>query len=67
MAWNTPAEVAARYRVSPATLRYWRHVGKGPRGVKIGRRYLYDDRDLAQYDDEMRAQATNGEPLEASA
>ncbi|RPE44126.1 hypothetical protein EDD90_7356 [Streptomyces sp. Ag109_O5-1] len=38
----TTEEVAARYRTSPATVRWWRQVGNyGPKGVKIGRRVLY--------------------------
>jgi hypothetical protein len=35
--------VAARVRTSPATVRYWRHLGIGPTGVKGGRRVLYDE------------------------
>ena len=39
----TTEEVAARFRTSPATVRYWRHVGIGPVGVRVGRRVLYDE------------------------
>jgi len=39
----TTEEVAARFRTSPATVRYWRHIGIGPTGVKAGRRVLYDE------------------------
>ena len=38
----TTEEVAARFRTSPATVRYWRHIGIGPDGVRVGRRVLYD-------------------------
>jgi excisionase family DNA binding protein len=38
----TTAEVADLLRRPLGTLRYWRHIGEGPRGVKIGRRVLYD-------------------------
>lgn len=38
----TTAEVAALCRTSPETVRYWRHVGYGPVGVKVGRRVLYE-------------------------
>lgn len=38
----TTAEVAVMYRTSPETVRYWRHVGKGPKGRKLGRRVLYE-------------------------
>ena len=38
----TIGEVADILRVPVATLRYWRHLGTGPRSFKIGRgvRYL---------------------------
>jgi len=39
----TTSEAAARLRAPEATLRYWRHVGRGPVGVKIGRHVLYDE------------------------
>lgn len=38
----TTEEVATLYRTSPATVRYWRHVGYGPKGRKVGRRVLYE-------------------------
>lgn len=39
----TTEEVADRFRTSPATVRYWRHIGIGPSGVRVGRRVLYDE------------------------
>jgi hypothetical protein len=36
----TTEEVAERFRTSPATVRYWRHIGMGPAGVRVGRRVL---------------------------
>ncbi|GAA2499142.1 helix-turn-helix domain-containing protein [Terrabacter carboxydivorans] len=51
------AEVTEMIRVPEATLRYWRHIGIGPRSFKMGpRRVLYraDDVDAwvtAQYAD----------------
>lgn len=39
----TTEEVATVARTSPSTVRYWRHIGKGPRGVKRGRRVLYPE------------------------
>ena len=38
---ETLEEVAARLRKPPATLRYWRHVGDGPKSFKLGRRVAY--------------------------
>lgn len=37
----TMQEVAAVVRVPIATLRYWRHLGTGPRGFRIGRSVRY--------------------------
>jgi len=37
----TTAEVAELCRTSPETVRFWRHVGKGPKSFKVGRRVLY--------------------------
>ena len=37
----TMKEVAALLRVPEATLRYWRHLGTGPRGFRLGRSVRY--------------------------
>ncbi len=37
----TTDELATWLRTSPETVRYWRHIGKGPASFKIGRRVLY--------------------------
>lgn len=42
----TTEEVAAHFRTVPATVRYWRHVGKGPRSLRVGRRVLYRTSDV---------------------
>ena len=43
----TSAEVADVIRVPHATLRYWRHVGIGPKSFKMGpRRVLYREEDV---------------------
>ncbi len=38
----TTDEVADLVRTPVETVRYWRHIGKGPRSFKVGRRVLYD-------------------------
>ena len=49
----TTAEVAERYRTSPATIRYWRYAGTGPRCfMRRGRHVLYDGEALDKYDAE---------------
>ena len=42
----TTEEFAEIARTSPATVRYWRHIGHGPRGFKLGRRVLYREADV---------------------
>ncbi|MGW1559067.1 helix-turn-helix domain-containing protein [Streptomyces sp. NPDC002144] len=37
----TTEEVAERYRVAPATVRYWKYTGYIPGGMRRGRRTLY--------------------------
>ncbi len=37
----TTEELAERERTSPATVRYWAHVGTGPAGFRAGKRVLY--------------------------
>lgn len=54
----TTEEVAEHFRTVPATVRYWRHIGKGPRSFKVGRRVLYRESDV---------QAWEAEALEVSA
>ena len=51
----TSAEVAETYRTSPETVRYWRHVGKGPKSFKVGRRVLYAVEDVEAWIEEARA------------
>lgn len=49
----TTAEVARRYRTAPGTIRYWRHIGYIPGGVRRGRRVLYDPDTLDRWDAEQ--------------
>lgn len=42
----TTEEVAAYFRTVPATCRYWRSIGKGPRSFKVGKRVLYRRSDV---------------------
>ncbi len=53
----TTTEVAERLRAPIATLRYWRSIGTGPRGCKIGKRVLYRECDVdAWVEEQMQAQ-----------
>jgi hypothetical protein len=42
-------EAASYLRTPVATLRYWRHLGVGPDGFRIGRRVVYRRGDLDRW------------------
>jgi excisionase family DNA binding protein len=48
----TITEAAELLRAPVATLRYWRHLGDGPRSFRLGRRVLYRREDLHAWIDE---------------
>lgn len=56
----TTAEVADRYRTAASTVRYWRQIGKGPRGVKIGKRVLYPEAELLRTSRRWLTASTSG-------
>ncbi|MCI3272118.1 helix-turn-helix transcriptional regulator [Streptomyces cylindrosporus] len=49
----TTKDVAARYRTAPSTVRYWRHIGYGPKGIKVGRRILYAPAEIQRFEKEL--------------
>jgi DNA-binding transcriptional MerR regulator len=53
----TVLEAAERLRTPAATLRYWRHVGIGPKSFKIGRRVVYRRDDLEAWVETQRKQS----------
>ena len=57
----TTPEVAQLCRTSAETVRYWRHIGQGPASFKVGRRVLYDERDVTTWLESLRAEQ-NGPP-----
>jgi predicted DNA-binding transcriptional regulator AlpA len=44
-------EAADLVRAPVATLRYWRHLGTGPRSFRLGRRVVYRAADLQAWID----------------
>jgi hypothetical protein len=42
-------EAATLLRTPVATLRYWRHLGVGPSGFRLGRQVLYRRRDVERW------------------
>lgn len=55
--YMTTNEVARYLRTPPATLRYWRHKGIGPKGIRVGRRVLYDLADVEAWLQQAAADA----------
>jgi predicted DNA-binding transcriptional regulator AlpA len=49
----TLQEVAVVVRVPVATLRYWRHLGTGPRSFRIGRSVRYWRREVFAWLDDQ--------------
>src|SRR3954454_10967807 len=56
----TIVEAAELLRAPVATLRYWRHLGTGPRSFRLGRRVLYRRDDLYAWIDHQRTEAATG-------
>ena len=52
-------EVAAMLRTSASTVRSWRHVGRGPRGFRVGRRVLYARVDVEAFIEAARSAETS--------
>lgn len=55
--WLTTEDIASRFRTTPGTVRYWRHIGYGPEGVRIGRRTLYDAEGVDRWEAQQLAKA----------
>lgn len=55
----TTAEVAERYRTAESTVRYWRHIGYGPKGMKVGRRVLYSETELTRFEQRLAEQCSS--------
>ena len=50
----TAAELAERWHMSAWTLRNWRHQRRGPRAIRIGRRALYPQSEVARWEANRR-------------
>lgn len=55
--WLTTEDLAARFRTTASTVRYWNHIGYSPKAVKIGRRCLYDLAEVERWEAERVAAA----------
>jgi DNA-binding transcriptional MerR regulator len=56
----TTSEVAARYRTAESTIRFWRMTGRGPKGIKVGRRVLYSRAEIERFERELEQQHGGG-------
>jgi len=56
----TTQEVAELLRTPAETVRFWRHVGKGPASFKLGRRVLYAREDVEAFVEAARSDADHG-------
>lgn len=56
----TTSQLAERFQTPESTVRYWRHTGYGPPGVKIGRRVLYRVADVQEWERAIRRDAAGG-------
>lgn len=54
----TTADLAAITRSPASTVRYWRYLGTGPRGFRIGRRVLYRRSEVMRWLAELEAEAS---------
>jgi len=54
----TTEEVADLLRAPVESVRYWRHIGKGPKSFKVGRRVLYAVEDVEGFVREARKAGT---------
>lgn len=56
----TTEEVSALTRSPAETVRYWRHIGKGPRSFKLGRRVVYERADVLAWIEGQRTEQSAG-------
>jgi predicted DNA-binding transcriptional regulator AlpA len=56
----TTAEFAELIRRPTETVRYWRHIGTGPKSFKVGRGVLYARADVEAWIEKARNAATAG-------
>jgi predicted site-specific integrase-resolvase len=51
-------ELARRWTLSPRTLERWRWTGVGPRYVKVGKRVIYREEDVQDFETERLREST---------
>lgn len=58
----TTAEVALILRAPVSTVRYWRHLGTGPKSFKLGRRVVHRRADVHAWLAEQEAAGNDPDP-----
>lgn len=59
-------EAAEALNVPEATLRWWRHVDRGPRSFTVGRAVMYRRSDLLAWLQHQEGQSSRGDTLPLS-
>jgi excisionase family DNA binding protein len=59
----TVSEAAQYVRLAMSTLNALRTAGRGPRFIKLGRKVLYDTKDLDAWLDRNKRRSTSDQPL----
>jgi len=54
---RTLEQIAEQLSTPPATLRFWRHKGTGPKSFKLGRRVMYRQSDVDAWLEQQYTQA----------
>ena len=55
----TVEELAERERTTPATVRYWLHIGTAPRSLRPGRRRLFPLSEVIKWEAKQLAEGDN--------
>jgi predicted DNA-binding transcriptional regulator AlpA len=53
----TTEELAVLTHTTPNTVRYWKHIGKGPKAFKLGKRVVYRREDVETWVNEQYLKA----------
>lgn len=53
-------DIAEQTGIPEGTLRYWRHIGEGPEGYKIGRRVCFPESKVKAWFDEQTSSTRGG-------
>lgn len=66
MKLQTEKETAEQNGLSEKTLANWRHRGEGPKFIKLGRRVMYDPKDIEEWRNSRRFSSTSQASVEAA-